>query len=52
MGFDRGRKRGLQNHQPEKWPMCFGPESFIERIKAPYGAEKLDKEISSRWNQQ
>ena len=31
----------------KKWPLCLGPKSFIERIKATYGAEKLDKEIPS-----
>jgi hypothetical protein len=31
----------------KKWPLCLGPKAFIERIKATYGAEKLDKDMPS-----
>ena len=31
----------------KKWPLCLGPKAFIERIKATYWAEKLDKDIPS-----
>jgi REP element-mobilizing transposase RayT len=31
----------------KKWPLCLGPKSFIEWIKATYGAQKSDKEIPS-----
>jgi len=30
-----------------KWPVCLGPQAFIDRIKEKYGSEKINKEISS-----
>ncbi len=31
----------------EKWPVCLGPQSFIDRIKEEYGREKINKNIPS-----
>ena len=28
-----------------KWPVCLGPQSFIDLIKKTYGAEKINKDI-------
>ena len=30
-----------------KWPVCLGPQEFIDRIKEKYGSEKINKEIPS-----
>jgi REP element-mobilizing transposase RayT len=30
-----------------KWPVCVGPQAFIDRIKEKYGSGKIDKEISA-----
>jgi putative transposase len=30
-----------------KWPVCLGPQAFIDRIKEKYGSGKLNKEIPS-----
>jgi hypothetical protein len=30
-----------------KWPVCLGPQPFIDRIKETYGAGKLDREVQS-----
>ena len=30
-----------------KWPVCFGSQAFVDRIKEKYGAGKLDKEVPS-----
>jgi len=30
-----------------KWPVCLGPQSFIDRIKEKYGSGKINKEIPS-----
>jgi putative transposase len=30
-----------------KWPVCLGPQAFIERIKEKYGAGKINREIPS-----
>lgn len=30
-----------------KWPVCIGPQAFIDRIKEKYGSEKINKEIPS-----
>ena len=30
-----------------KWPVCFGSQAFVDRIKKKYGAGKLDKEVPS-----
>lgn len=30
-----------------KWPVCLGPQEFIDRIKEKYSLEKINKEISS-----
>ena len=31
----------------KKWPVCIGPQSFIDRIKETYGAEKIHKDVPS-----
>jgi len=28
-----------------KWPVCIGPQAFIDRIKEKYGTKKMNKEI-------
>ncbi len=30
-----------------KWPVCIGPQPFIDRIKEKYGSGKINKEIPS-----
>lgn len=30
-----------------KWPVCLGPQEFIDRIKEKYGSAKINKEIPS-----
>ena len=30
-----------------KWPVCLGPQEFIDRIKEKYGSGKINKEIPS-----
>ena len=30
-----------------KWPVCIGPQAFIDRIKEKYGSNKINKEIPS-----
>jgi len=30
-----------------KWPVCLGPQAFIDRIKEKYGSGKINKEIPS-----
>lgn len=30
-----------------KWPVCIGPQAFIDRIKEIYGSKKINKEIPS-----
>jgi REP element-mobilizing transposase RayT len=30
-----------------KWPVCIGPQAFIDRIKEKYGSKKINKEIPS-----
>jgi hypothetical protein len=30
-----------------KWPVCLGPQEFIDRIKETYGSQKLNKDIPS-----
>ena len=30
-----------------KWPVCLGPQTFIDRIKEKYGSGKINKEIPS-----
>ena len=31
----------------KKWPVCLGPQLFIDRIKETYGAEKINKDVPS-----
>ncbi len=31
----------------KKWPACLGPQTFIDRIKETYGAEKIHKDVPS-----
>ncbi len=31
----------------KKWPVCIGPQAFIDRIKETYGAEKINKDVPS-----
>ena len=31
----------------KKWPVCIGPQAFIDRIKEKYGSKKMNKEIPS-----
>ena len=31
----------------KKWPVCSGPQTFIDRIKETYGAEKIHKDVPS-----
>ncbi len=30
-----------------KWPVCLGPQAFIDRIKETYGSQKINKDIPS-----
>ncbi len=30
-----------------KWPVCLGPQAFIDQIKEKYGSGKINKEIPS-----
>ena len=31
----------------KKWPVCLGPQAFIDRIKETYGAEKINRDVPS-----
>ncbi len=31
----------------KKWPVCLGPQPFIDRIKEIYGAEKINRDVPS-----
>ena len=31
----------------KKWPVCLGPQAFIDRIKETYGAEKINRDVAS-----
>ncbi len=31
----------------KKWPACLGPQTFIDRIKEIYGAEKINRDVPS-----
>jgi REP element-mobilizing transposase RayT len=31
----------------KKWPVCLGPQAFIDRIKETYGAEKINRDMPS-----
>ncbi len=28
-----------------KWPVCVGPQAFVDRIKEKYGAKKINREV-------
>jgi hypothetical protein len=30
-----------------RWPVCFGPQPFIARIKERYGKEKINRDVPS-----
>ncbi len=36
-----------QKNMGVKWPVCLGPQAFIDRIKETYGSGKINKEIPS-----
>jgi REP element-mobilizing transposase RayT len=31
----------------KKWPVCLGPQTFIDRIKEQYGKEKINRDVPS-----
>ncbi len=31
----------------KKWPVCLGPQSFIDRIKETYGADTINRDVPS-----
>ena len=61
--LSKNRKDGLRNYKKWvsveeeneviekiggiKWPVCLGPQAFIDRIKETYGSQKINKDIPS-----
>ncbi len=42
-----GKDKVSEKISGEKWPACLGPQTFIDRIKETYGAEKIHKDVPS-----
>jgi putative transposase len=42
-----GKDKVSEKISGKKWPVCIGPQSFVDRIKEAYGAEKINKDVPS-----